>query len=217
MHHLLLIEDEASQAESLYPLLANGDCTVTVAHTPRRTRDALAGTWPDAVIFNLQSAQVNWADVNRAVVQSRLDLPRLAVVNSPLPANLTVEAILRAPCTVRQLMERLDRIIEAGRFLRFRHFTLDTRTQTILRGGEVHHLTPKLFRLLMLLIRHEGQIAYRKTIMHDVWDTDYMGDTRTLDVHIHWLRRKIEANPAKPQHILTVRGAGYRFMGHANG
>ena len=216
MHHLLLVEDEASQAESLYPLLANGDCSVIVAHTPRHAQNAIARDWPDAVIFNLQGGQVNWAEVEHVIAQSRLGPPRLAVVNAPLPPTLAVEAVLHVPCTSRQLMEHLNRIIEPERFLRFRHFTLDTVTHSILRGGEVHSLTPKLFRLLMLLIRYEGQIAYRKTIMHEVWDTDYMGDTRTLDVHIHWLRRKIEENPGSPRYILTVRGAGYRFVGHAS-
>jgi DNA-binding response OmpR family regulator len=83
-----------------------------------------------------------------------------------------------------------------------------------LRGGSAHHLTPKLFELLMLLAAGEGKIVYRKTIMKKVWETDYMGDTRTLDVHIRWLRQKIEENPARPRHLLTVRGAGYRFFAY---
>jgi two-component system phosphate regulon response regulator PhoB len=65
---------------------------------------------------------------------------------------------------------------------------------------------------LYLLTSHPNQVLSRKTIMQEVWETDYLGDTRTLDVHIRWLREKIEDNPSRPQRLITIRGTGYRFI-----
>ena len=70
-------------------------------------------------------------------------------------------------------------------------------------------LTPMEARLLAVLLRYPNQTVSRATLMREVWQTDYLGDTRTLDVHICWLRRKLEADPAHPQQIITVRGVGY--------
>ena len=75
-----------------------------------------------------------------------------------------------------------------------------------------HILTPKEFKLLQLLINKHSEVLSRKTIMQTVWETDYMGDTRTLDVHIRWIREKIEENPSRPKHLVTIRKRGYRFI-----
>ena len=101
---------------------------------------------------------------------------------------------------------------EQDKFLKFKSFTLDVRDRLVIRDGVAVYLTPKLYHLLVLLIDCEGHTLFRKTIMKDVWETDYMGDTRTLDVHIRWLRKKIEDDPNDPKYIRTVRGAGYCFI-----
>ncbi|MCA9909541.1 MAG: winged helix-turn-helix domain-containing protein, partial [Anaerolineae bacterium] len=72
-------------------------------------------------------------------------------------------------------------------------------------------LTPKLSQLVEIFLRHPGQTLDRKLLMAQVWDTDYLGDTRTLDVHIRWFRRAVEDNPSKPLYLKTVRGIGYRL------
>jgi two-component system phosphate regulon response regulator PhoB len=82
----------------------------------------------------------------------------------------------------------------------------------VLHAGQAYSLTPKEFKLLYLLISNSDQILSRKTIMQEVWETDYLGDTRTLDVHIRWIREKIEKNPSRPQRLITIRGVGYRFV-----
>ncbi|MFQ5577236.1 MAG: winged helix-turn-helix domain-containing protein, partial [Anaerolineae bacterium] len=126
--------------------------------------------------------------------------------------EVTVEKLVQSPYTQRQLVKQISKTVAKGRFIRAGNLTLDTRTRAVLCAGTGHTLTPKLFALLKLLIKHQGQIVYRKTIMQEVWETDYMGDTRTLDVHIRWLREKIEDDPGNPKYVLTVRGAGYRFI-----
>ena len=82
----------------------------------------------------------------------------------------------------------------------------------MLRQGQIYSLTPKEFKLLNLLVSSPDQIFSRKVIMQEVWETDYLGDTRTLDVHIRWIREKIEDNPSRPQRVITIRGVGYRFI-----
>jgi two-component system alkaline phosphatase synthesis response regulator PhoP len=88
---------------------------------------------------------------------------------------------------------------------------VDLEKRTLKNGRGSHHLTHIECRLLCALMRREGQIVTRKTLMKEVWATDYLGDTRTLDVHICWLRQKLEEDPHRPVRIKTIRGVGYRF------
>ena len=88
---------------------------------------------------------------------------------------------------------------------------LDTTKQEMTKGGERFALSPKLWQLLHKFMSNPGQILSRKELMKDVWDTDYMGDTRTLYVHIRLLRERIEDDPSAPAYLRTIRGIGYRF------
>ncbi len=209
---LLLVENETLDTESLYQPLANNGYIVTLAHSIQTVREAIAQQWPDLVIFNRLNGGFSLGKANQTLAETGLDIPRLAIASEPSAGDLDVEAWLYAPCNAQQLIEAIDRLIHLTRFLRWGDITLDTHKKALLRGGSAHHLTPKQFELLMLLATGEGKIVYRKTIMKKVWETDYMGDTRTLDVHIRWLRQKIEEDPGRPRRLLTVRGAGYRFF-----
>jgi DNA-binding response OmpR family regulator len=83
----------------------------------------------------------------------------------------------------------------------------------VLRGGKPLPLKPKEFDLLLYFARHHGQVLSREQILERVWGWEYTGDSRTVDVHVRWLREKIEPDPAHPVRLVTVRGAGYRFEG----
>jgi two-component system, OmpR family, alkaline phosphatase synthesis response regulator PhoP len=83
--------------------------------------------------------------------------------------------------------------------------------QEIRRDGELVSLAPKEFQLLATFMQHSGEVLPRSFLIHEIWNTDYLGDTRMLDVHIRWLRQKIEDNPSSPLYLRTVRGVGYRF------
>jgi two-component system phosphate regulon response regulator PhoB len=84
-------------------------------------------------------------------------------------------------------------------------------SRTLSKGQNTFHLRPKEAALLALFMQNPGRVLSRREIMKEVWDTDYMGDTRTLSVHVRWLRLKIEDDPGKPRLLCTVRGRGYRF------
>jgi DNA-binding response OmpR family regulator len=112
---------------------------------------------------------------------------------------------------VKRLLEEQDARTSPSRLLRLGELCLDLENQQMIKGGERKSLSPKLFDLLYEFMTHPGQVLTRKQIMKMVWDTDYMGDTRTLYVHIRWLREIIEDNPSTPVYLRTVRGVGYRF------
>lgn len=88
-------------------------------------------------------------------------------------------------------------------------FSLNLARASLQKNEEEIHLTPKECKLLALLMQNAGEIVSRKSLMKQVWETEYLGDTRTLDVHICWLRQKLELNPKLPEYIITKRGQGY--------
>ena len=102
-------------------------------------------------------------------------------------------------------MAEESKVLEAG------PFSLNLEQQTLTTPWTEKKLTPKLMLLMEVLMRNPEQTLDRKEIMQRVWNTDYVGDTRTLDVHIRWLRKIVEPNPRKPLYITTVRGQGYRL------
>jgi DNA-binding response OmpR family regulator len=100
----------------------------------------------------------------------------------------------------------------AGKAVEISGMTLDVEKSVLFKnGGEEIHLTPKETKLMALLMKNVGKVVSRSELMQEVWNTEYLGDTRTLDVHICWLRQKIEENPRVPEYILTRRGQGYEL------
>ncbi len=95
--------------------------------------------------------------------------------------------------------------------LRVGEMILDLEKATLKKNGSEIHLTPKETKVMALLMQNVGRVVSRSTLMQEVWDTEYLGDTRTLDVHICWLRQKIEEDPRIPEYILTRRGQGYEL------
>jgi DNA-binding response OmpR family regulator len=100
---------------------------------------------------------------------------------------------------------------DQGDILQVGELRLDLVAREVCRGEECLALSPKLYDLLLVFMRHPGHILSRKELMQIVWETDYMGDTRTLYVHVRMLRSKIEVNPSSPKYLRTIRGMGYRF------
>lgn len=104
-------------------------------------------------------------------------------------------------------------VLHAAPVVRAGSIVLDVRARTVTDAdGRCHHLRPKERDLLRVLMHNAGSVVSRAAIMAEVWETEYTADTRTLDVHIRWLREKVEVDPSRPQYIQTVRGRGYRFV-----
>lgn len=106
---------------------------------------------------------------------------------------------------------RKKKRVQASQVLSIDGLRLNLKTRELQNGHGVSRLTPKECQLLATFMRHPNQVLSHRFIMREVWETDYIGDMRTLQVHVSWLRRKIEENPRRPIRLRTVRGVGYRF------
>ncbi|MCB9077257.1 MAG: response regulator transcription factor [Anaerolineaceae bacterium] len=218
MHVLLVENDDLDPTTSLLYSLEEGGYEVCLAHTPSSAAQKILSVWPNLIVFN-PAQSLNVIDFKEALDKTELGVPCIVVgtetQNQTVPDH---NLILLDPSQVQDLDQRIQEaaINQKDRFLRLPTFIVDFQKQTILRGTERFALTPKEFKLFKLLIDYTNQILKRKTIMQEVWETDYMGDTRTLDVHIRWLREKIEENPSRPKYLITVRGVGYRFSTDCN-
>ena len=211
---VLLIESESTDLDLLRPSLLSRGYEVTVAPTPLKAASIAAADWPDLIVVNACAGQLNVGEVCQALDETRLEFPRLIVSDGEAPSHFPADVHLVVPFSPLQLTHRIKKAIgtQNNRFLRIADVSLDGMKRQVQRNGRTAHLTPKEFKLLHLLMQHAGEVLNRRTIMNEVWETDYLGDTRTLDVHIRWLREKLEDSPSRPRYILTVRGIGYRFQ-----
>jgi DNA-binding response OmpR family regulator len=211
--YLLLIENQGlQQSESLLVSLEQFGHDVDVAHTPQAAATQTARFWPNLVILNVASSV---AEFQKAIDEVNLNVPHL-IVSDFGDQNSTVGK--NAAVISTEDIDHIDKSIDTAvagqkdRFFRLPDLVIDFNQRQVLRGGQIYSLTPKEIKLLRLLIENGNEVMSRKAIMQNVWETDYMGDTRTLDVHIRWLREKIENNPSRPERLITIRGVGYRFF-----
>lgn len=209
---VLLVESELMGPDSVKPNLVERGDEVIVAHDPLQAPSMAVVEWPDLIVLNACAGSLNLDEVCQALDETQLELPRLIVYRERHDRALD-GAHLPVPFSTSQLSQRIKKAIgnQKNRFLRAGDATLDAVKRQVQRSGRTAHLTPKEFKLLRLLMQRAGEVLNRGTIMKEVWETDYLGDTRTLDVHIRWVREKLEDNPSRPQYIITVRGVGYRF------
>lgn len=213
--HVLLVEDATlDQAKSLAANLEDQGYQVSTTHSPEGAVEQTKNLWPNLIIFNSPHSLLNFSALKAAIDQTNLKIP-CVVIGDKNPANqINLDAIVVAPDKPQQLTQSVKKAtsMQKDRFIRLPGLVIDTFLAQVLRNAQVYSLTPKEFKLLRLLVSHHDQILSRKTIMQEVWETNYLGDTRTLDVHIRWIREKIEENPSRPVRLITIRGLGYRFV-----
>ena len=124
-----------------------------------------------------------------------------------------VKALLRRVRLIREEVGSAAQQASQPKTLVFNNLEIDLSRREVRLDGKVIPCKPKEFELLTFMGQHKGRVLTRELILERVWGWDYVGDSRTVDVHIRWLREKIETVPETPQRIITVRGAGYRFEG----
>lgn len=141
-------------------------------------------------------------------------MPVVLIITDEADAKTsTADGILRKPFTTRTFKARLAAVMAQRQqdILTLGDFSLDMRTRAFVSPQGTFHLTPREAALMREFLQHPGEVLSRPVLLERVWNTDFVGDTRTLDVHIHWLRKKLEPDPRAPRHLLTVRRVGYRF------
>ncbi|MBI4787554.1 MAG: response regulator transcription factor [Chloroflexi bacterium] len=211
----VLIVGTDKAAATTYASYLKKDYTVLAAHSGRQAIAHARSHRLDAMIVDITSARLNCKNVCRKLAgESRAPLVLIAPPNAKVDGAYSAATVVYTPVVGRKLVARVKAAIDSKppRQLVVSNVALDFEKQRVVRGGKSFPLTPKEFFLLKYLMGRAGQTITRKTLMKEVWETDFMGDTRTLDVHIRWVREKVEDNPSKPQRLITMRGQGYRFV-----
>jgi DNA-binding response OmpR family regulator len=213
--NVLLVESNKASAPSFAPALEKRGYEVTVAHTAPDAIDKANGA--AVVVVDAASLKTSGARMCRELRKALGHVRILLVVDkkTAVDANGKLEAdlTLQHPFTPRKLLNGVNRLMPAedGITLQAGPIKLNLGQRKVKCGAREERLTPKESKLLEVLMRHSGEVVSRKVLIKQVWETDYTGDTRTLDVHVSWLRSIIEPNPLKPRYLKTLRGQGYRL------
>lgn len=212
---VLLLESERTSTPSFGPALEKRGYQVSIEHSAQAALKRHGAGGPDLVVLDAASLKTSGARICRQLRAGLNSTPIVLVAdprNSP-DAHCGASAVLVTPFTPRKLLNTVARLLPAdeGAFLQVGPIKLNLAQKRIRCGDREEKVTPKQAKLLEMFLRSPGQLLSRKAIIKHVWDTDYVGDTRTLDVHISWLRGVIEPNPRKPRYLKTIRGQGYRL------
>lgn len=219
--HILLIEDEMKIARVLELELAHEGYEVTVADNGKTGLDmALRQEW-DLILLDLLLPEMNGLDVLReiraksdvvpVILLTALDTTADKVTGLDLGANDYVTkpfSYEELSARIRSLMRHFSQPGRQGATYQTDELTVDTKTHTVLRGGQPIKLTPREYDLLVYLLQHKGQVLSRENILSDVWGFDFMGQTNLVDVYIRYLRQKVDKG-WKEKLIKTMRGVGY--------
>ncbi len=224
MTRILVVEDEVSFSDPLSYLLTKEGYDVTVAETGPDGLTEFERNGADLVLLDLMLPGLSGVDVCRALRQ-RSNVPVIMLtakdseIDKVVGLELGADDYVTKPYSTRELLARVKAVLrrlgegedlspgtlEAG------PVRMDVERHTVTIDGESVALPLKEFELLEMLLRNAGRVLTRMQLMDRVWGSDYVGDTKTLDVHVKRLRAKLEPDPANPQHIVTVRGLGYKL------
>ena len=231
---VLVVEDDLTLLETLeYNLDAEGYEVITAADGLTALEMAREEE-PDLIVLDLMLPHLDGFEVCR-ILRRETSVPILMLtartdeVDRVVGLEVGADDYLTKPFSMRELLARVKALLRRVRLIReemavesgaprsehlaFGDLVIDLDRREVLVGGEPVRLKPKEFELLVFLARHPGMALSRDLLLERVWGWDYGGGSRTVDVHVRWLREKIEADPANPERIVTVRGVGYCFEG----
>lgn len=231
MSRVLVVEDENLIREMLVMALEAEGMNIATA-TDGRTALALLqsaeptlGDFPyDLVILDLMLPQINGLDICRFLRHQGNPVPILILsakgseTDRVLGLEVGADDYLTKPFSMRELIARCRALLRRQRLgipqvpvIQFKDVSLYPQECRVTVRGEEVNLSPKEFRLLDLFITHPRRVWSREQLLDQVWGADFVGDSKTVDVHIRWLREKLEKDPSHPEYLVTVRGFGYRF------
>jgi DNA-binding response OmpR family regulator len=212
---ILLVQKAKPSIDWILQALEKKGYRVSLVRSEQKAVRQATSEKPDLIILNATSSRMNGAKICRNLYKKAEGIPIILILPEGQKGNYTMGAtvILNSPFTSRKLLNRIRIVLkdDRGEIIQVGGLTLSLGKRCVSRGSRELRLNPKEFELLKVFMRSPGRVLSRKFLMNKVWKTDYMGDTRTLDVHIRWLREKIEEDPSSPIYLRTVRGVGYRF------
>lgn len=233
---ILVVEDEVSLQETLAYNLKRQGYEVEAAGDGNAALEIARRLKPDLILLDVMLPGMDGFELCR-ILRQEMNTPVLMLtardeeIDRVVGLEVGADDYLTKPFSMRELMARVKAMLRRVRLLReefqttaqppaaaqpvlaFGNLELDLPRREVRLDGHPLALKPKEFDLLLFLAQHPGQMLSREHVLNRVWGWEYTGDSRTVDVHVRWLREKIEPDPAEPKRIVTVRGGGYRFEG----
>jgi DNA-binding response OmpR family regulator len=224
MSHILLIDDERKLTDPLRSSFERAGYEVTIAHDGQSGLNLANVIKPDVIVLDVMMPGLDGWHVCQAVRQhSAVPIIMLTALDDTVDRikglELGADDYLVKPFGFKELEAHVRAILRRIQLDRGYHdahirvgdIMLDLEAHIVTKGGKEINLRQKEFEILTLLMANVGKVISRERLFDEVWGTDWLGDTRTLDVHMSWLRAKLEDDPAHPMCLQTVRGIGYRF------
>lgn len=232
---ILVVEDELSLQETLAYNLKKEGYTVETVGDGRSALEAARRLRPDLIVLDIMLPEMDGFEVAR-VLRKEMSAAILMLtarddeIDRVVGLEVGADDYLTKPFSMRELMARVKAQLRRARLLReemgkakdansphekltFDNLIIDLTRREVLLNDAPIQLKPKEYELLLFLAEHRRQMLTREFILERVWGWDFIGDSRTVDVHVRWLRQKVEKDAANPVRIVTVRGGGYRFEG----
>lgn len=212
---ILWIEGKRAEGPSFIPTMRKKGFEVEIVSTGNEALKRLFEIDPDLTILNSASMRSSGKRICKSLREQMDGMPILVIASadSEVPEDICAQVVLKLPFTARKLINRIVPLLpgDGGNMLHIGPIRLDMEKKRVRCQGREARLTPRLAELLRALMQNHGIVLEREELFRKIWNTEYTGDTRTLDVHISWLRQAIEDDPRKPQFLKTMRGVGYRL------
>jgi len=232
---ILVVEDEPALRDTLSYNLKKDGFVVEAVGDGRSALESARRLKPDLIVLDLMLPEIDGFEVCR-ILRREMITPILMLtarddeIDRVVGLEVGADDYLTKPFSMRELMARVKAQLRRSRLLKeelgkssveekpheklvFKNLVINITRREITLDDEPLALKPQEYDLLLFFAQHKGQMLSREFILERVWGWDFIGDSRTVDVHVRWLRQKIEANASEPKRIVTVRGGGYRFEG----
>ncbi len=226
---ILIVEDDKTLLDVLKYNFAKEGYRVLAASDGVTALDVARKEHPDVLILDVMLPQMSGFEVCR-ILRKEMSVPILMLtardeeIDRVEGLDIGADDYMTKPFSMRELMARVRALLRRSEMvetvatsvkagLKIGDIEIDTSRHQVTRGGKLLDLTPKEFDLLLFLAANKGLVFSRDQLLEKVWGFDYPGDTRTVDVHVRYLREKIEPDPARPERLVTVRGVGYKLEG----
>ena len=232
---ILVVEDEPALRDTLTYNLKKDGFSVESVGDGRAALDSARNIKPDLIILDLMLPEIDGFEVCR-ILRREMTTPILMLtarddeIDRVVGLEVGADDYLTKPFSMRELVARVKAQLRRSRLLReeldkvaesqtkqeklvFGNLIINLTRREVILNDQPLQVKPQEYELLLFFAEHKGQMLSREFILERVWGWDFIGDSRTVDVHVRWLRKKIEEDASEPQRIVTVRGGGYRFEG----
>ncbi len=228
MKKLLIVDDETDIATSIQYVLTQEGFSTLLAHDGLKAIELAEKEKPDLINLDLMMPGIDGLEVCRRVRSNDRRTPilmltaRTSDIDTVVGLELGANDYIAKPVRLRELVARVKAHLResptattptiTGHSIKLKSLYIDMDSRTVMVNNQVIDLTFKEFELLAALARQPNRVFTRDQLFAQVWGSDFLGESRTVDVHIRYLREKLEENPSRPKRILTVRGVGYRLV-----